>query len=138
MILSVNTSEVEMLAINSSVLLSVFSLRFSAYLRDLCVETAVNAENAENRRESLTLYRLNRSPSPADSQISEWHTTTHRYCQNRRLLYQRLVKTRLHPPRTLDKTQAPCPGNHQNNAHRSPRCSNCHPALTSSSDPASI
>src|SRR5215216_3838534 len=35
----------------SSVLLSVFSLRFSAYLRDLCVETAVNAENAEVRRE---------------------------------------------------------------------------------------
>ena len=33
------------------VLLSVFSLRFSGYLRDLCVETAVNAENAENRRE---------------------------------------------------------------------------------------
>ena len=28
-----------------------FSLRFSAYLRDLCVETAVNAENAEVRRE---------------------------------------------------------------------------------------
>src|SRR5215210_6627764 len=35
----------------SSVLLSVFSLRFSAYLRDLCVETAVNPENAEVRRE---------------------------------------------------------------------------------------
>jgi len=39
-----------------SVLLSVFSLRFTAYLRDLCVKTAVNAENAENaenRRETL-------------------------------------------------------------------------------------
>src|SRR5215208_7690850 len=36
---------------SSSVLLSFFSLRSSAYLRDLCVETAVNAENAEVRRE---------------------------------------------------------------------------------------
>src|SRR5215217_8600155 len=48
----------------SSVLLSVFSLRFSAYLRDLCVETAVNAEvprgtqrYAENRRETLLKFK---------------------------------------------------------------------------------
>src|SRR5215212_7667335 len=42
------------LRILSSVLLSVFSLRFSAYLRDLCVETA------RKRRETLLKLRHHR------------------------------------------------------------------------------
>src|SRR6476659_3959956 len=69
--------------------------------------------------------------------FSKGHTTTHQYCQNRPRLYQQLVKTRLHRRRTLDKTQAPCPGNHQNNVHRSLRCSNRHQVSASSSGPAS-